>query len=258
MTTSHTIGEHLKFIQRSASFASRRALIGGFIERDTIPSLPTLEQDPSRARAPRHTRTHSPLYAHHITTKMAAIVASNFAVAAPVKVAARKISSRRAALPGTCERETHRAGETNNFIRASRTRRGRAETIETRAALDVSGFASDSRPRTDRRPPIPHSTTVKRSVSVKAVRKQQVVARCVRWIENPSRVRFQARDRARVDARVRARASGNARARPRSARDAPCPGACRRRGIRSRARGRGRGDIDAHATEVSPDRSFSG
>ena len=47
---------------------------------------------------------------------MAAIVASNFAVAAPVKVAARKISSRRAALPGTCERETHRAGETNNFI----------------------------------------------------------------------------------------------------------------------------------------------
>ena len=177
MTTSHTIGEHLKFIQRSASFASRRALIGGFIERDTIPSLPTLEQDPSRARAPRHTRTHSPLYAHHTTTKMAAIVASNFAVAAPVKVAARKISSRRAALPGTCERETHRAGETNNFIRASRTRRGRAETIETRAALDVSGFASDSRPRTDRRPPIPHSTTVKRSVSVKAVRKQQVVAR---------------------------------------------------------------------------------
>jgi hypothetical protein len=47
---------------------------------------------------------------------MAAIVASNFAVAAPVKVAARKISSRRAALPGTCERETHRAGETNNFF----------------------------------------------------------------------------------------------------------------------------------------------
>ena len=131
---------------------------------------------------------------------MAAIVASNFAVAAPAKVAARKISSRRAALPGTCKCETHRLGETNNFIRASRTRRGRAETIETRAALDVSGFASDSRPRTDRRPPIPHSTTVKRSVSVKAVRKQQVVARCVRWIENPSRVRFQARDRARVDA----------------------------------------------------------
>ena len=32
--------------------------------------------------------------------KMAAIVASNFAVAAPSKVAARKISSRKAALPG--------------------------------------------------------------------------------------------------------------------------------------------------------------
>ena len=39
---------------------------------------------------------------------MAAIVASNFAVAAPAKVAARKISSRRAALPGTCEREPPR------------------------------------------------------------------------------------------------------------------------------------------------------
>ena len=39
---------------------------------------------------------------------MAAIVASNFAIAAPAKVAARKISSRRAALPGTCEREPPR------------------------------------------------------------------------------------------------------------------------------------------------------
>ena len=150
---------------------------------------------------------------------MAAIVASNFAVAAPAKVAARKISSRRAALPGTCKCETHRLGETNNFIRASRTRRGRAETTETRGALDVSGFASDSRTWTDRRPPTPRSITVKRSVSVKAVRKQQVVARCVRKTENPSRVRFQARDRARGRAR-RARASGDARARPRSARGA--------------------------------------
>ena len=107
MTTSHTIGEHLKFIQRSASFASRRALIGGFIERDTIPSLPTLAQDPSRARAPRHTRTHSPLYAHHTTTKMAAIVASNFAVAARPTVA-RKLSSKKASLPGAFRRRASR------------------------------------------------------------------------------------------------------------------------------------------------------
>ena len=35
---------------------------------------------------------------------MAAIVASNFAVAAPSKVAARKISSRKAALPGASMR----------------------------------------------------------------------------------------------------------------------------------------------------------
>ena len=146
---------------------------------------------------------------------MAAIVASNFAVAAPAKVAARKISSRRAALPGTCKCETHRLGETNNFIRASRTRRGRAETPETRGALDVSGFASDSRTWTDRRPPTPRSITVKRSVSVKAVRKQQVVARCVRQIENPSPCDFR-RAIARVDARSeRGRAGTRARDRDR-------------------------------------------
>ena len=47
-----------------------------------------------------HICTHYPLYAH-TNNKMAAIVASNFAVAPPSKVAARKISSRKSAMPGT-------------------------------------------------------------------------------------------------------------------------------------------------------------
>ena len=184
---------------------------------------------------------------------MAAIVASNFAVAAPAKVAARKISSRRAALPGTCERETHRAGETNNFIRASRTRRGRAETTETRGALDVSGFASDSRTWTDRCSPTPRSTTVKRSVSVKAVRKQQVVARCVRQIENPSPCDFR-RAIARVDARSE-RGRAGTRARDRDRLEPLLALASADSEASDRARAAAAAATQRHASEVSPDRS---
>ena len=184
---------------------------------------------------------------------MAAIVASNFAVAAPAKVAARKISSRRAALPGTCERETHRAGETNNFIRASRTRRGRAETTETRGALDVSGFASDSRTCTDRCSPTPRSTTVKRSVSVKAVRKQQVVARCVRQIENPSPCDFR-RAIARVDARSE-RGRAGTRARDRDRLEPLLALAPADSDASDRARAAAAAATQRHASEVSSDRS---
>ena len=184
---------------------------------------------------------------------MAAIVASNFAVAAPVKVAARKISSRRAALPGTCKCETHRLGETNNFIRASRTRRGRAETPETRGALDVSGFASDSRTWTDRRPPTPRSITVKRSVSVKAVRKQQVVARCVRQIENPSPCDFR-RAIARVDARSE-RGRAGTRARDHDRLEPLLALAPADSEASDRARAAAAAATQRHASEVSSDRS---
>ena len=147
----------------------------------------------------------------------------------------------------------HRLGETNNFIRASRTRRGRAETTETRGALDVSGFASDSRTWTDRRFPNPRSTTVKRSVSVKAVRKQQVVARCVRQIENPSPCDFR-RAIARVDARSE-RGRAGTRARDHDRLEPLLALAHADSEASDRARAAAAAATQRHASEVSPDRS---
>ena len=148
------------------------------------------------------------------------------------------------------------ADETNTFI----ARRERDEEERRRSRREPRSMSRAPRATRDRgltvAPPTPFDNSQALRVGEGCA---QAAGGCqVRAADRkPVPVRFQARDRARGRA-LRARESGNARARPRSARATSRPRACRLRGIRSRARGRGRGDIDAHATEVSPDRSFSG
>ena len=82
---------------------SRESFAGPANHAQPIRSLarPSTRSKAGDARVRLLIFAHTPSFTHQLkANKMAAIVASNFAVAAPSKVAARKISSRKAALPG--------------------------------------------------------------------------------------------------------------------------------------------------------------
>ena len=135
---------------------------------------------PSKCAPPRSYLHTLPASRTTQNNKMAAIVASNFAVAAPSKVAARKISSRRAALPGTsrCDPSVGKPtfSTTNHAIASGSFAIGATRVDHARAFKPPP-----NRQQADSRPShlSTRSSTVKRSVSVKAVRNNKVVARCV-------------------------------------------------------------------------------
>ena len=182
---------------------------------------------------------------------MAAIVASNFAVAARQGGRAQDLLPPRRASRYV---QVETIASVKPTISSARRERDEGERRRPkREAHSMSRASRATRGRGLTAVPNPRSTTVKRSVSVKAVRKQQVVARCVRQIENPSPCDFR-RAIARVDARSE-RGRAGTRARDHDRLEPLLALAPADSEASDRARAAAAAATQRHASEVSPDRS---